>query len=372
MKKAIIVGTGAVSASHAAAYRDDRIRSRSELSAVVDIDERRARAYANEHSIPRVYTSLDEALASERPNLVHVCTPPWLHTEQTIAALESGSWVLCEKPPCASLAELDRIEDAEQRSGNRSATVFQWRYGSGMSYVHRAVQDGVFGRPLVAVCNTVWYRGPEYFAVPWRGRWETEIGGPTVGHGIHLMDSLLWLLGEWRSVSAITATLDRDIQVEDVSVATVVFESGALASITNSLLSPRQETYLRIDCQLGTVEVTGLYSVTNADWRWTPIPSTVDLGTAGSIDETPETRTPPQFAIPEETPMTDAEEILSLYGHMAADTQPLTGGVERRRTVDLLASIYKSAATGTTVESGSITESDPFYASMHPATGVRV
>ena len=368
MKRAIVVGTGAVASSHARAYEDPRISKRSKLTAVVDVDESRARSYASEHNVQNVYDSLDDALSAERPDLVHICTPPWLHAEQSVSALESGAWVLCEKPPCASLAELDAIEHAEHRTGRYCVTVFQWRYGSGMRYVHRTLDDGTFGRALVAVCNTLWYRGPEYFAVPWRGKWKTEVGGPTVGHGIHLMDSLLWLLGEWVDVSARTATLDRDIEVEDVSVATIRFESGALATVTNSLLSPRQETYLRIDCELGTVEATGLYSVTNNDWRWTGLPSTVDLGTAGAVKERHADESKVRFAIPEETPMTHAEQTVALYECMANGAAPLTTGRERRRTVDLIASIYKSASTGKIVRGGSIGKNDPFYESMHPAT----
>lgn len=366
MKRAIIVGTGAVSTSHAQAYGDPKIRERAELTGVVDIDESRARAYADEHGVPNVYATLEDALSAERPDLVHICTPPWLHAEQSIAALASGAWVLCEKPPCASLAELDAIERAERSSGTYCATVFQWRYGSGMAYVHHALSAGEFGRPLVAVCNTLWYRGPEYFAVPWRGKWKTEVGGPTVGHGIHLMDSLLWLLGDWSDVSARTATLNRDIEVEDVSVATIRFSSGALATVINSVLSPRQETYLRIDCELGTIEATGLYSVTNKDWRWTGVPSTVDLGTAGAVTEKHAGELKAEFSIPVETPMTHAGEILAVYECMADGRAPLTTGRERRRTVDLIASIYKSASTGQIVRAGSIVDTDPFYPSMHP------
>lgn len=367
MKRAIVVGTGAIAAEHARAYRDPAINNDAELVAVVDVDERRARTYASEHEVSEVYATLDEALSQEKPDLVHICTPPWLHAEQSIAALESGSWVICEKPPCASLAELAAIEDAELRTGRYCSTVFQWRYGSGMRYVHDGLARGDFGRPLVAVCNTLWYRGPEYFSVPWRGKWETEVGGPTVGHGIHIMDSLLWLLGDWVDLSARTATLDREIEVEDVSVATIRFASGAIASVTNSLLSPRQETYLRIDCQLGTIETTGLYSVSNDDWRWTGLPSRVDLGTAGVVDEKRSAGSDAEFLIPDNIEMTHARLIGTVYAAIANGTPPLTTGVERRQTIDLLASIYKSAATGEIVRAGSIGPGDPFFASMHPS-----
>src|SRR5690606_28015060 len=108
---------------------------------------------------------------------------------------------------------------------------------------------GMLGRPLVAICHTLWYRDAPYYAVPWRGKWETELGGPTMGHGIHAMDHLLYLLGDWTEVRAQVATLDRAVEVEDVSMALVRFANDAHASIVNSVLSPRQETYLRIDYQ---------------------------------------------------------------------------------------------------------------------------
>ena len=91
--------------------------------------------------------------------------------------MEAGAWVLCEKPFCASLAELDRIEAAEKRTGLYTGCVFQQRFASSTAHLRRLAQSGMLGRPLVAVCNTLWYRDTAYYGVPWRGRWATELGG---------------------------------------------------------------------------------------------------------------------------------------------------------------------------------------------------
>nr|WP_231980012.1 Gfo/Idh/MocA family oxidoreductase [Tessaracoccus coleopterorum] len=98
--------------------------------------------------------------------------------------------------------------------------------------------DGTLGRPLVAQCHTLWYRDPAYFAVPWRAKWATEGGGPTMSHGIHQLDMLLSILGEWTHVTAEMATLGRDTETEDSSFAVVRFASGATASISTSALAP--------------------------------------------------------------------------------------------------------------------------------------
>ena len=91
-----------------------------------------------------------------------------------------------------------------------------------------------------------------------------------MSQGIHTMDHLLDLLGHWEEVRAIADTLYHQIEVEDVSMALVKFANGARASIINSVLSPRQETYLRLDCEHATVELTHLYAYEAKNWKLTP------------------------------------------------------------------------------------------------------
>jgi len=69
--------------------------------------------------------------------------------------------------------------------------------GIARQHVRRLIDSGELGRPLVAVCNTLWYRDNAYYAVPWRGTWQSELGGVSMGHGIHIMDLLLYLCGDW-------------------------------------------------------------------------------------------------------------------------------------------------------------------------------
>jgi predicted dehydrogenase len=270
--RALLVGTGSVAESHVLAIEGSQ--GRVQLAGAVEVEAERLQAFGARARLPAaaLFTDYAKALQSVRPDIVLVAAPPALHAEMTIAALEAGAWVLCEKPFCASLAELDRIDAAERRTGRYAACIFQQRFASSTAHVRRLAEEGVLGRPLVAVCNTLWFRDASYYAVPWRGKWATEFGGPTMGLGIHAMDHLLHLLGDWAEVRAQVATLDRDIEVEDASFAIVRFASGALASITNSALSPRQETYIRLDYQRATLELSHLYGYTQSNWRFTPAP----------------------------------------------------------------------------------------------------
>ena len=79
--------------------------------------------------------------------------------------------MLCEKPLCVSLAEMDRIEAAEQRTGNFCSSVFQYRFGSAGQHLKALIEAGALGKPLVAASLTTWWRSDAYYAVPWRGKW---------------------------------------------------------------------------------------------------------------------------------------------------------------------------------------------------------
>jgi predicted dehydrogenase len=353
--KVAIIGTGGIAAQHIDALRQNA--PRVEVVAGMDVDPERVQAFCARQGIPHVYTDTAKMLAAERPALVHICTPPSTHTALAIQCLEAGAWVLCEKPLCASLAEFDQISEAERRTGRYVSTVFQWRFGSAAQHLKRLIQSGEMGRPLVGLCQTLWYRDLAYYAVPWRGKWATELGGVTMGHGIHLMDLFLWLMGDWQEIYALIGTLDRPIEVEDLSMALVRFENGALGNVTTSVLSPRQETYLRLDFQRATVEVSALYSAANANWQYS-----VPQG-AAYADTLARWQT-----IESDVPGAHPAQVAVLLDSLDRGTPPAVQGKEGRRILEFIASLYKSAFTGQPVRRGSITPQDPFYQAMNGVT----
>ncbi len=350
--RAVLVGTGGISDAHVNAVA--ATAGRVSLVAACDIDAARAKAFCDRHHIPAAHTDYAAMLRAERPDFVLIAAPPGLHADMSIAAMEAGAWVLCEKPLCASLAEFDRITAAEQRTGQRTACVFQMRYASSNTHVRGLLASGRLGRPLVAICHTLWYRDTAYYAVPWRGRWATELGGPTMSQGIHAMDHLLSLLGDWTEVRAIADTLFHRIEVEDVSMALVTFANGARASLVNSVLSPRQETYIRLDCEHATVELTHLYAYKGENWRFTPAEPTKSADLVAAWN-----------AFPPDVGSTHGAQLNALIADREANTVPLTSGAEARRTLEFLTALYKSAYTGQAVTRGSIRPGDPFYTQLN-------
>jgi predicted dehydrogenase len=251
---------------------------------------------------------------------------------------------------------MDRIEAAEKRTGRYVSSVAQWRFGSGGQHLRRLIQSRAMGPVHVGVCNTLWYRPADYYAVPWRGRWDSELGGVSMCLGVHIMDMVLYLLGDWTDVRAVMATVDRDIDNENVSLAIVRFQNGALVSMVNSAVSPRQESYLRLDFSRATVELTTLYGYANANWRFSLPPDASDVERAALAGEWAD--------LPEEIPTSQTTQLRAILDDIHLGRRPLVSGLEVRRTIEFLMSLYKSACTGQTVERGSIGPGDPFYAGM--------
>jgi predicted dehydrogenase len=251
--------------------------------------------------------------------------------------------VYCEKPPTLSLADLDEIIAAEQLPGaGRFATVFQQRYGGGATQLRDLLAAGTLGRPTVAVCHTLWFRDPEYFAVPWRGRWESEGGGPTMGHGIHQMDLLLSVLGQWASVTAVATRRARITNTEDISAALVTFADGSIATIVNSLLSPRQTSYLRFDFEHATVELEHYDGYGDADFIVTGAPGhEVEIGRAWAAGRTG-------------TRSGHITQLRAVLDALDAGTPPPVTSVDARATLELSAAIYASAFTGRPVQRGGL------------------
>ncbi|GGN08295.1 oxidoreductase [Lentzea pudingi] len=349
MRRAAIVGTGGIASAHAEALRaaGDRV----ELVAVVDVDAERASAFAEEWGVPRVHPTSTALLDAEALDVVHVCTPPRHHVPLALECLAADVHVLVEKPPAMSLSEIDVLIAAERASAGRVATVFQHRFGPAAVRLRRLVSEGAFGRSFVAKCDTLWYRGDAYFDVPWRGTWDSEGGGPTMGHGIHQFDLLLSVLGPWREIRAVAVRQARDVQTEDVSMALVTFADGTVASVVNSLLSPRETSQLRFDFEHATVEVEHLYGYTDAHWTVTPAPGHDDVVTRWRAE-------------PSGIVSGHRWQLAAFLDALDSGETPPVTLADTRQTTEFIAALYASAFTGTVVEAGQLGPDSPFYATM--------
>jgi predicted dehydrogenase len=370
-----IVGCGGIAHQHARAYAGS---GRTELVGLVDIVPERAQAYAEAYG-GQTYPDLASLMSEARPDLVSVVTPPGAHAEVAAELLRAGASVLIEKPPCPTLAEFDVVAEAERAGGGAAYVVFQHRHGSGARRAAELLGSGALGQPQVAVCETLWFRPASYFDPDWRGTWSGEGGGPTLGHGIHQIDLLLHLLGPWQQLTATAVRQARPVEFEDVSLAMVRFENGAVASVVNSLLSARELSRIRIDTTAGTLEVNHVYGYRDEDWSFHPVPSPSAAASLGKNPGSRDTTDAARDATPEtpdgandvwaasagvDVPSNHAAQISRLVDDLLAGRTHQTTLASTRSTVEFVTAVYASALLGTAIGRADLVPGHPFYADL--------
>lgn len=235
MIKVMIIGCGAIAPAHIEGYL--AYPEQAEITVLADQDTKRAEALIEKYGLHAVAVA-DYSEALDRVDAVSVCTPPGLHRDAAVAALDAGCHVLLEKPMAPSLAECDEILAAAERNRRLISVVVQSRFVSGVKNVIDMVRSGAYGKNYYTRVNSEWYRGQSYYDLNWRGRWEVEGGGCTLNHSIHHIDLLLWAKGMPETLRAVAVNLNHEnSEEEDFSSSVLKYADGSVAEITSSLIS---------------------------------------------------------------------------------------------------------------------------------------
>jgi UDP-N-acetyl-2-amino-2-deoxyglucuronate dehydrogenase len=252
-----LVGCGRIAQKHLeaiAAHRD-----RIELVAVCDSDPA-ALAAAVASTGVRGFGSLTSLLADSPADVVVLCTPSGQHSAQTIQIAAAGRHVITEKPMATRWADGKGMVEACDAANVRLFVVKQNRRNPTLQLLKRAVEQKRFGRIYMVNLNVFWSRPQSYYnSAKWRGTWEFD-GGALMNQASHYVDLIDWLIGPVESVQAYTATLARDIQVEDSAVVGIRWRSGALGSMNVTMLTyPKNyEGSITILGETGTVRIGGV------------------------------------------------------------------------------------------------------------------
>jgi UDP-N-acetyl-2-amino-2-deoxyglucuronate dehydrogenase len=222
-----VVGAGVIGKQHGLVI--SQLADRLRLTAVVDVVGERAQQLAAERG-GKPFTSLADALSNADIDIVAVCTPTGRHGEVAIEALAAGKHVIVEKPAEITVERTDEIIEAQRKAGTVVTVISQHRFDAATETVLAAIQRGELGRLTSGIASIDWWRGQSYYdSGDWRGTWELDGGGALMNQGVHTVDLLVAALGRPVEVFAYTGTLAHQrIEVEDVAVGVVRFESGAL------------------------------------------------------------------------------------------------------------------------------------------------
>lgn len=328
-----LVGCGRIAHKHFDALGQHA--STAELVAVCDTNPD-ALASAVERTGVRGFPSLSALLSDCDADSVILATPSGLHAEQGIQVAAAGRHVVTEKPMATRWNDGLRLVRACDEAGVHLFVVKQNRRNATLQLVKRAIDRKRFGRIYMVNLNVFWSRPQEYYeSARWRGTWEFD-GGAFMNQASHYVDLMDWLIGPVQSVQAMTATLARNIEVEDTGVANVRWRSGALGSINVTMLAHKQnfEGSLTILGEKGTVRVGGVAVNEIQHWEFSePDPDDDRVG-----ESSYQTTSVYGFG----HPLYYSNVIQVLRG----EAEPETDGREGLRSLELLIGIYLSARDG--------------------------
>jgi predicted dehydrogenase len=345
-----MIGCGGISLRHFDSC--NQLGSECVIRAVADIDlqkaEQRAAMVGGDVS---VYQDYREMLKRDDIDVVGICTPPFAHKEPAVLALQAGKHVVVEKPMAGSLEECDEMIAAAEANNRKLAVVFQLRYLDDFSRIHEVLRSEEMGSIVFSQMNGYFWRGSNYYNIPWRGKFETECGGVTMNHSIHTLDLYLWLMDSTPvSVWADMDTINHDIEVEDVSMATIRFANGAVGQVNCSLNTVKSGYTMEFSSSANYVsypfEVKAIQEDSNGfpkeDMEGTAALQKIATGAAaGGTGK-------------------HSNVYADLFSAIREDRQPLTNGSEGRRTLEVITAMYKSASTGEKVTLP-IRKDDPWY-----------
>ncbi|MDP7632951.1 MAG: Gfo/Idh/MocA family oxidoreductase [Candidatus Latescibacteria bacterium] len=302
----------------------------AELTAVVDLDEELAKTVGDELGCEWT-TKLEDVLGRADVDTVVVTTPSGLHADIGVQVADAGKHVIVTKPMDVSTSACDRLIDACDSASVMLAVDYQSRYVDGNCRIAEAISRGWLGDLILGEARFKLFRGAEYFASGsgWRGSWAMDGGGSLANQGAHLLDMLLWYMGDVDSVYAETAVMNHDIETEDLGMAILNFTSGAKGGLVGTTTFP-QEAYWSFEVH-GTQGGILIDEMLNGKYR--VFGSALEERMAGEEEGSP------VHSI--------IEDVVS---HLENGTELRVDGVEGRRSVALLEAIYCSARDGRSVK----------------------
>jgi UDP-N-acetyl-2-amino-2-deoxyglucuronate dehydrogenase len=334
--KIAVIGCGRIAQNHFSSIESHQ--GEMELVAVCDTNAEVLAGHETRLGV-RGYRQLEELLAAESPDLIALCTPSGLHPEQAVLGARHAVNVMTEKPMATRWADGVRMVKACDEAGVRLFVVKQNRRNPTLQLLRRAITERRFGKIHLVHLNVFWTRPQAYYeqGSGWRGTWEFD-GGAFMNQASHYVDLLDWLIGPVEKLQAMTSTT-RDIEVEDTGVLNVKWRSGALGSMSVTMLTyPRNlEGSITILGEKGTVRIGGVAVNKIKEWIFDESRD-YDLMIHSASYETTSVY---GFGHP-------------LYYQNVIDVlrgraEPETDGREGLKSLELLIAIYLSARDGKTV-----------------------
>ena len=231
--KAGIAGLGFAGVEHLKGYQE---YSRSEVLAVCDLNQKRAKQVAAEYDIPFIYTDHRGMLANDDIDVISVGLPNFLHAPVTIDSLNAGKHVLCEKPPARNAEEAMAMAEAARANNLTLMYALVLRFEGDSLMLRKMVDDGELGEVYFGKAGYVRRRGIPIGDGGWFVDKSKSGGGGLIDIGVHALDRIWWLMGNPKPISVLGATFSKfrhlvseevKYDVDDSAFAQIRFDNGA-------------------------------------------------------------------------------------------------------------------------------------------------
>jgi predicted dehydrogenase len=342
-----VIGSG-IGRAHLSGYRAQGYAV--DIVALCDLNKDRLNAVADEFKIPLRYTDINQLLASGELQAVSVCLPNHLHAPVAIAALEAGLHVLCEKPLAENMVSARKVVEAKEKASSKFMMCFNRRYRHDVQWMKQFIDSGQLGK--IYQVKAGWIRETGIPVGGWFSDKAMSGGGPLIDLGVHVLDSVMWLL-DYPAPITVSGNVQanfgprhmkqwgqddpsKSFDVEDSATAFIRLDNGTIFNLETSWASHikpgTDDIFITLMGTEGTIE---LYIANYASEK--------TLTVYSEINGVPVTTRP---AVKENDGHDHQYVIAEFIQCIQNDTPPTAPAEHGYVIMEIIDAIYQSAATG--------------------------
>lgn len=316
----------------------------AQLAAVCDLSAERAQSLGEQYEVPW-FTSAPEMMEQmgDRIDVVSILTPSGYHCQNVLEIAPYGKHLCVEKPMALTLEDADAMIAACDRANVHLFVVHQNRFNLPVQKLRQALEQGRFGKLVLGNVHLRWSRSQSYYdKANWRGTFALD-GGVFANQAYHFIDLLQWLMGDVDAVMASGTTRRATIEAEDTGVVLLQFRNGALGTVeaTTATIPDSQECSMRILGAEGTVEIAGFSVNEMRLWKFEQSQSEDEEVIKNGYRNPTDNKAFGHFCY-----------LNSVVQTLIEGKPAVVDGREGRRSLEVIAAIYESIATGQPVKLG--------------------
>lgn len=328
-----IIGCGAICQCHGnpiVQWKD------TNLVAVCDIKEERARRMAKILKCPNYYTDYKKMIDMENIDAIHLCVPHYLHPVIAQYVCNHGIHCITEKPMAISYEDARKMLECAKKNKVKLEVVFQNRFNAGSQLVKNTLLSGELGKILSVKANLLWKRDASYYKnSDWKGTLDKEGGGVIIDQAIHTLDLVRWLVDS--PIEYVESTMQNRlhnyIAVEDVAEGIIKFKNNIYASFyANNYYGYDSSTEIELFCENGIAKIINSQGI-------------ITFNNQKQYIANPDQREADEYGYKECWGISHIKQIKSFYSYIRGESEQYVRVEDALETQKMICAIYESAKT---------------------------